>query len=264
MTDKNNLFSLEIHTKDSNCEVHNQSFKNICRIFLGKEHWAGCPICAAEAKAIRVAEDERKIAVDKQAKLSSMMMESGIPRRYMDATFDNFNAHTDELALNVETLKKFGRKMINDPKFDGMLILSGNRGTGKNHLANSLANSLLGKKTVFSTNMHKLISMVRDTWHPSSKRTTSQVYASLSQVDLLIVDEFGLNKCTEDENNILFNIVHARYEDLKPTILITNLTFESSCAALGPRLFDRFRECGDFVPFTGDSYRSSLKKNHYG
>ena len=54
----------------------------------------------------------------------------------------------------------------------------------------------------------------------------------------------------------VFDVINERYENLRPTIILSNLTTEEIRAYLGDRVYDRLRENGGkaFV-FDWDSYR---------
>ena len=73
---------------------------------------------------------------------------------------------------------------------------------------------------------------------------------------MLILDEVGVQFGSETEENLLFDIINTRYEDRKPTILISNLDGAGVKKYLGERAFDRIREDGGkLIPFTWSSYR---------
>ena len=60
--------------------------------------------------------------------------------------------------------------------------------------------------------------------------------------DLLVIDEVGVQFGTDTEKMILFEILNERYENLKPTILISNLSIESLKKFTGDRVIDRMKE----------------------
>jgi len=58
---------------------------------------------------------------------------------------------------------------------------------------------------------------------------------------------------------LLFRIINKRYEYLKPIILITNLTAEQ-IKNFDERIFDRLKENGILLSFSGESNRK-IKTN---
>ena len=77
-------------------------------------------------------------------------------------------------------------------------------------------------------------------------------------LDLLIIDEFGVQTGSDTEKLILFRIVNKRYEYLKPTILITNLSV-AEIKKFEERIFDRLKDNGILLNFSGESNRKSKK-----
>lgn len=66
--------------------------------------------------------------------------------------------------------------------------------------------------------------------------------------NLLVIDEIGVQFGSEAEKIILFEIINERYEAMKPTILISNLSQQELGAYVSERIVDRMRErCNDCV-----------------
>jgi len=102
----------------------------------------------------------------------------------------------------------------------------------------------------------KAIRRVKDSWSTESGENESQAVRAFTLPDLLILDEVGIQAGTEFEKNILFDLLNARYERRKPTILISNLEIDEVREFLGERVFDRLREDGgEVIPFTWESHR---------
>ena len=80
----------------------------------------------------------------------------------------------------------------------------------------------------------------------------------LCSPDLLILDEVGVQFGSDAEKLILFEIINTRYQDMKPTILISNLTLVELGKYIGERVVDRMREGGGAIlSFDWDSYRGA-------
>ena len=74
---------------------------------------------------------------------------------------------------------------------------------------------------------------------------------------LLIIDEIGVQYGTDSERNILFEVINDRYEDMLPTIMISNLPLNELAPLLGERVVDRMLEGGAVLSFNWPSYRSN-------
>jgi len=97
---------------------------------------------------------------------------------------------------------------------------------------------------------------IKETYSRSSDKTEKQVLDKLRTVDLLILDEVGVQFGTETEKILFYQIINGRYENVLPTILISNLDEKRLSEYIGERCIDRLREGGGAViAFGWESYR---------
>lgn len=91
----------------------------------------------------------------------------------------------------------------------------------------------------------------------SSDVTESQVIADFAGYDLLIIDEVGVQTGTDAESKALFDVFNERYQNLKPTVLISNLDAAGFVQAVGRRIADRVKEDGgEILSFDWESHRA--------
>lgn len=177
-----------------------------------------------------------------------------IPTRFIEKTLDNFQATNEWQAKAKAKVKHYIDNLEQFADQGRSLIFLGNVGTGKTHLAVSLLKAFLqkGGSGVFLS-VSDLILDIRDSWGKGSAREKIELYAS---ADLLVLDEVGVQAGTDNERQILFSIINRRYNEVKPTVLISNLDIHAFKTFVGKRIFDRLKENGgDLVAFTGESYR---------
>ena len=62
-----------------------------------------------------------------------------------------------------------------------------------------------------------------------------------------MIDEVGVQSGTEAESRALFDVFNERYQNCKPTILLSNLCPTDFAAAVGDRIADRIKEDGGEV-----------------
>lgn len=191
----------------------------------------------------------------RQRLLERRLAESGIPLRFRDRTFDNFVADTDSKRAALMIATDFAVNFAAHYERGATAVFSGPPGTGKTHLAIAAAMVVMQSGTALYTNALDLVRMVRDTWRRDSGTTESAVLNKLASVDLLVIDEVGVQYGTEGEQVILFDVLNRRYRDLMPTIVLTNLGVKGMKESLGERSFDRLREGGVWVAFDWESYR---------
>ncbi|MES6473299.1 IS21-like element helper ATPase IstB, partial [Cutibacterium acnes] len=103
------------------------------------------------------------------------------------------------------------------------VVLIGNHGTGKTHLAIALGVDACnaGKRVRFYT----VGDLVHQLLEARDARQVLRLQQQLAKYDLLILDEFGLTDCKQDGGNLLFQVISSRYERCS-TIITTNLEFK--------------------------------------
>lgn len=145
------------------------------------------------------------------------------------------------------------------------LLLLGGVGTGKTYCAKSLARSFIGMglsarfyTTRFIINTHSQ-RFASDGYNPNIveyKRFMEFLY----NVDCLVLDDLGNN---DEKHDIILEILEARHDRKKPTIITSNLDYAGLELYLGERVCDRlYQNCISFV-FSWDSYRKLSKSTQF-
>lgn len=137
------------------------------------------------------------------------------------------------------------------------IILSGNPGTGKTHLAVGLGIKacMAGYKVLFTT-VHRMLTQLRES---QSDRTLRQLEAKFEKYDLVICDEFGYISFDKQGSELLFNCLSLRTAR-KSTIITTNLNFDRWQEIFGDpvltaALVDRLTHKAYLINMNGESYR---------
>ncbi|MEA4763928.1 ATP-binding protein [Klebsiella pneumoniae] len=82
----------------------------------------------------------------------------------------------------------------------------------------------------------------------------------LCRVDLLILDEVGIQRGSSGEKVILNQVIDRRLSSMRPVGILTNLNYESLTDTLGARILDRLQmDGGMWVNFDWDSYRKNVR-----
>jgi len=137
------------------------------------------------------------------------------------------------------------------------VLLVGNSGTGKTHLASALgfAACMQGRKVRFFT----VKGLVTHLTEMTEQRQLERTFNHLERQDLLILDELGYVPFSKTGAELLFEVVSRAYERLS-LILTTNLPFESwtevlGCERLTGALLDRLTHRVHIIEANGPSYR---------
>ena len=81
-----------------------------------------------------------------------------------------------------------------------------------------------------------------------------------STTPMLVIDEIDRSMQQAKEYAILNYILRRRYEDMLPTVLISNPKKEDLLKKLGDAVVDRLTETCKSVEFVGESYRLGKRK----
>lgn len=218
-----------------------------------------CPECQRLMVEAQERERQKRIAAEFERRMEGWLGRAAIPARFIGRTFDTFNATTPEQNRALAALRDYAEDFEANAKRGNGLILTGKPGTGKSHLAVSVLQSLPGRYVMYATCLD-LIRMVRETWRKDSQKSEREVLNHLGGLELLVIDEMGVQYGTDGEQTILFDVLDLRYRNVKPTILLTNQDSEGLKSYLGERSFDRLRETCRLVAFDWDSYRPQARK----
>ncbi len=137
------------------------------------------------------------------------------------------------------------------------LILSGNPGTGKTHIAIGLGIKACseGLRVLFTT-VPRMLTHIRES---RSEKTLSNLEQRFEKYDLVICDEFGYISYDKQGSELLFNHLSLRAGH-KSTIITTNLSFERWPEIFGDptltaAIVDRLTHRAFLINMNGKSYR---------
>lgn len=189
-------------------------------------------------------------------RINASLMNCGIPKRFNHCTFDSF-IESEQNKKAYQVAKGYADNFDSRLDQGGGLLFHGKCGTGKTHLACAIGKQVIhsGSASVLYTKIYDIVSDVKSSWS-NPQVTEAEMVQKYTQPDLLIIDEVGVQFGSEAERLVLFQIMNRRYEDIKPTILLSNLDMQELTNCIGERLVDRMSEGGGArIGFTWESYR---------
>ena len=204
-----------------------------------------CPRCSGEVVAAN--EDDRVVELSRK---------SLIPKRFKNKTLAGYSAESPDQKKAFNICSAYAEGFEDRYKQGGGLVMCGRPGTGKTHLSCAIANYVIetfAMQAVYMTVIEAL-RKVKDTY--GTAQSEQVVIDGFCKPKLLILDEVGVQFGTDTEKMILFEIMDNRYKEMKPTILISNLSFDELHGYVGDRVMDRMKEGGGaIIGFGWSSYR---------
>lgn len=199
----------------------------------------------------REEEKKQEIIFERKRKIDELYSMTGMGQRLKDMTFDSFTVERATRPFHI--CKKYAETFPERIKDGRGIILSGTVGTGKTHLAVSIANFVINNyqySIVYRTSI-QLLNSIRQNFGQNDPTPI------LISADLLILDDLGKENKTGWVGEKLFEIINARYEDYKPIVITTNLDMTSLSSHIGDACFSRLREVcrGTFLDMVGSDYR---------
>jgi DNA replication protein DnaC len=145
---------------------------------------------------------------------------------YSDKRLDNFNLDIPTLTplqrRALETTYQVALQFAQHPQ--GWLMLQGNYGCGKTHLAAAIGNARLevGDAVLFIT-VPDLLDYLRSTYGPTSEVGYDEMFDRVKQSSLLILDDLGAENPSPWAREKLFQLLNHRYSRRLPTVITTNV-----------------------------------------
>ena len=194
-------------------------------------------------------------AVYLENELAGLMHHVGIGRRHHDCTIENFSGS--------EAIRAVCKEIVKNP---ADLVLSGSPGTGKTHLAAAIVRELIlaGKVFRIYDPRHAIVEFItvpdlflklRQSFNDAEAENESEILSRLSKIALLVLDDLGSEKPTEWAITTLYTIIDARYREMKPTIVTTNLSLEKIGSQLHDRIASRLSS-GKVIKLKGVDHRA--------
>lgn len=217
-------------------------------------HKPSCPLCMQDEMK---AEAQREQAERSQQNLEQCAIRGGVLPRFMGCTFRTYDVRNDRQDGVKTACMRYAQTFVQRHKQGDSLMLVGQTGTGKTHLATAIMLNVMSKG--YTAQYVTAMDMFREVKSTFSNRNRSEagVIDAFVRKDLLVIDEVAVHYGSDAENIILFDIIDKRYAHRKPTLLISNLPADEVKHVVGQRVFDRLSD-GDSAVLACDweSHRS--------
>lgn len=181
---------------------------------------------------------------------------SVIDKKFNNSKFENADMRDKHMIIS----KKFAEKFIERGTAPQGIIFYGGVGVGKTFASNCIANFLMDRgKTVLVMNLGLYLSKLKREWSEAEKDVLDYV----KTCDLLILDDFGVEKSSEFVIEKVFSLIDTRYRTEKPMIVTSNLNLEEIENKFGSRIADRIGEMCFQLSVIGKSKRINKSKTEF-
>lgn len=220
---------------------------------MGRERVVSCLcVCRIAEKGEQERTRRLRANADKVAELRRRgLYDAG----YAEMTFDRDDRRDNgvsKIAKNyVERFALFHADRIG-------LMLYGEIGCGKTFLAACIANALIDKgKYVLMSSVYTLAAELGRNF--GERR--SDVLGEVADCDLLVLDDFGVERSTDYALEQAYEIINERYKAKKPLVVTTNLSpaqMQQEPSQSKRRIYDRVMEMCQTVRVQGDGRRADI------
>ena len=192
---------------------------------------------------------------NRQLRVEKILNRSGIQPLHSKCSFANYQVQNDGQKHALSQAKSIADELMTGCT---NFVFSGKPGTGKKHLAAAIGNHLLAKgRSVIVITVADVMLALHNSY--DNKNSGEKFLQGLCDVDLLVLDEIGMQRDTRNEQVTLNQIVDRRTASMRSVGMLTNLNHVAMSTLLGERVMDRTTmNGGRWVTFNWDSWRPNV------
>lgn len=183
------------------------------------------------------ARDYRSAQKNQREQLSELYL-------YRDFDFHSFDTRSGAFPDETQSLE---RALITAQEYasrcNGWLVLLGESGTGKTHLAAAIANTIAqreGEGDIMFVTAADLLDHLRKTFDPASPVSFDDQFQQVKNTPFLVLDDLATTESSKAwAREKLTQIIKHRYLKRLPTVITTTVSLEALDGQIRTRLMDR-------------------------
>ena len=251
-----------------------------------------CPICEDSGLFLTIQPDGERYAQPCECRLqrqaARLLKKAAIPKRYEHCTLDSYEPDYGQADQSLAAAYMMARNFVSGYPVttEGRgLLLTGDVGIGKTHLAVGILHALILEKGVrgLFCDYRELLKRIQESYNPLVATTELQILAPVFEAEVLILDELGAQKPTDWVWDTVALILNTRYNDKRTTLITTNYPNAPAALAqqrtaapgnvmreetlgdrIGERMRSRLAEMCVEIKMRGNDFRQTVKRASFG
>lgn len=199
------------------------------------------------------------LAPDFRTGKSSGQSEMSTLAMHRNQRFDTFDAQRSDITASERA--KLREVLLACEEFaenlQGWLVLVGDNGSGKTHLAAAIANEFVERTRtdVMFVVVPDLLDHLRAAFSPQAGTSYDRRFDEIKRAPLLVLDDLGTESATPWAREKLFQLLNFRFDALLPTVITTS----ADPTKIEPWLRTRMKDISrcQYVAITAPGYRGS-------
>lgn len=216
-----------------------------------------CPECGGRGIIVKDANTASVCACTRRIKVANLVNASHMTENLRKKSFHNFSlgyysktqkdpynekTHFEIAVKALETCKSFSRECLVGKKPGGLYIF-GQVGSGKTHLACSIANELIkgGIEVLFMV-VPDYLDEIKHSWEQGSDYKEKEILDRAREVAVLVMDDLGAHSYSEWTKSKIYSVINHRINKSLPTVITSNLEYLEIGNYLDYRISSRITE----------------------
>lgn len=226
-----------------------------------------CPICEGREWILKI-KDGVEIAVPckcrEKAVMSRRLRFADIPEAFRGMDLRSFRMDVyrkQESKKMVSDACKIIKTYLDDFESQkergmGLYIWSRTKGSGKTRIVAGIANELMKNYAVKFAVSLTILQEIKNTWRRDTECSENQLLDALYTTDILVIDDFGVERPADWINDKMYQIINERYINRKVTIFTSNDPLET--LQYDDRITNRIKERTYQIAFPEESVRDHI------